>query len=191
MKHLVFLILVISLVDQLNSTFQTAARFCPSSADLWLCLHSHFHKLVLGADAERRVSCVCVCVCVCDRRATLTIWSERGGRTIWCSMVLSTIFHSSLRTRLRTVFSQILANRIRLERKKRDGVKERNTTGASTDVALGSSLLVQQVHEGSQDDLCVHGCVTLVPCASLHLHQLLVHLFDTVLNDRLETAQTW
>lgn len=78
-----------------------------------------------------------VCVCVCDRRATLTIWSERGGRTIWCSMVLSTIFHSSLRTRLRTVFSQILANRIRLERKKRDGVKERNTTGASTDVALG------------------------------------------------------
>lgn len=44
----------------------------------------------------------------------LTLWSLSGGRTIVLSMVFSTIFQSSLRTRFRTVFSQILANNIKL-----------------------------------------------------------------------------
>lgn len=49
----------------------------------------------------------------------LTVWSLSGGRTIVLSMVFSTIFHSSLRTRFSTVFSQILANNIKLENGKR------------------------------------------------------------------------
>lgn len=130
-----------------------------------------------------------MCVRLAKTCVTLTVWSESGGRTICRSMVLRTIFHSSFRTRLRTVFSQILANRMRLERK---GLSERQKCNwlpcfmkCNSAVFL---LLVQQVHEGSQDSLCIHGCVTLVPCISFHLHELLVHLFDTVLNHWLETV---
>lgn len=47
----------------------------------------------------------------------LTLWSLSGGRTIVLSMVFRTIFHSSLRTRFSTVFSQILANNIKLQQK--------------------------------------------------------------------------
>lgn len=155
------------------------------------CLLSHFHKLRLGADAE---DTQIMGGCLAKTCVTLTVWSESGGRTICRSMVLRTIFHSSFRTRLRTVFSQILANRIRLERKKREmeGWSERQKCNWLPCLKKCNSavflLLVQQVHEGSEDSLCVHGCITLVPCISFHLHELLVHLFDTVLNHWLETV---
>lgn len=45
---------------------------------------------------------------------SLTVWSVSGGRTMVLSMVFITSFQSSFSTRFRTVFSQILANRVRL-----------------------------------------------------------------------------
>lgn len=132
-----------------------------------------------------------VCVRLAKRLVTLTVWSESGGRTICRSMVLMTIFHSSFRTRLRTVFSQILANKMRLERKKGWWSERQKCSYLPCFKKCNPAvllLLVQQVHEGSQDRLCVHGCITLVPCISFDLHELLVHLFDTILNHWLETV---
>ncbi len=50
----------------------------------------------------------------CECVWTHTVWSVSGGRTMVFSMVFITSFHSSFSTLLRTVFSQILANRVRL-----------------------------------------------------------------------------
>lgn len=64
--------------------------------------------------SEKRMSNICT-----GRSLKLTLWSLSGGKTIVLSIVLSTIFHSSLRTRFSTVFSQIFANNIKLWRSQR------------------------------------------------------------------------